>query len=404
MIFPIDDTLAVSGVAATAKISTAQAVRPQTEPLRLIDTYQLCEHLECLLYGGWGRLSGSVLLAVVPSRGGDDARRGVWYYPLDGVLLSAETLAPVAAALAQRPGSFLCVRPNPALPQPADWGMRPEHFSAAAGRAEQERRCAMWREGHPNARRPRQWGAADEHIAGARFVWFEDDGGRSIDEQLAFATNTIGEPTFTIWTGGKSLHCIYRLGFMISAEYFRLMQGLLIRAASHQDAGAKIDGALVNPARLMRVAGGLHASGRRCVVHTYSGITYDPLALATKLRGLCPLPSIAPPVAYQRLAQRSRRSRSDATTLDDMRRHLDRYPPRTGAGNGTYHDDRDVLWGLIRACEEAGYTVDDAIGLMVEHSPKWGRRDIEQVARYEFSRVTAGSFWSLAGAIGGGVS
>ena len=43
--------------------------------------------------------------------------------------------------------------------------------------------------------------------------------------------------------------------------------------------------------------------------------------------------------------------------------------PRRVEGSCTYADYRNILWGLVDACSQAGYGEDVAIDLMEEHSP-----------------------------------
>jgi len=80
----------------------------------------------------------------------------------------------------------------------------------------------------------------------------------------------------------------------------------------------------------------------------------------------------------------------EAQGLDEVQRALAAIPPRV-PGTLTYPMYRNVLWGLIRACEEAGAGIDTAIALMAAHSPQW--KGIEQVARSGGAEITAGSFW-----------
>lgn len=69
----------------------------------------------------------------------------------------------VERTLRKHPHHALGLIPNPALPQPAGWGSRPE----------EQRRDGS----------PRVWGASNDHISGAVGIWAECDGGLSIEEQ-----------------------------------------------------------------------------------------------------------------------------------------------------------------------------------------------------------------------------
>jgi predicted P-loop ATPase len=55
---------------------------------------------------------------------------------------------------------------------------------------------------------------------------------------------------------------------------------------------------------------------------------------------------------------------------------------------------RNILWGLIKACEDAGKSAADAVQMMKTHSPEWD--GIEQVAYSGGTQINAGSFWYFA--------
>ena len=71
--------------------------------------------------------------------------------------------------------------------------------------------------------------------------------------------------------------------------------------------------------------------------------------------------------------------------------------PRRVAGSNSYSEYRNVLWGLISAVEEAGYSKSVAIDLMEAHSPSqscgW---NIQQVAKSGGEHIHAGSFFYYA--------
>lgn len=79
--------------------------------------------------------------------------------------------------------------------------------------------------------------------------------------------------------------------------------------------------------------------------------------------------------------------------LEEIQRALACIPPRI-PGHGTYPMYRNILWGLIKACVEAGASADTAISMMAAHSPQWP--GIDQVAHSGGSEITAGSFWYWA--------
>jgi hypothetical protein len=392
-----DEQTAALQDAVPQQYDTSAAV-PQGSAL--IDRWQLHEQL---FMCGAVNPDHPYILCLFPGKEHLNDGRGTWRYVCQGHGIPYDR---IASDLRKRRGAALGFYVNPPLPQPATWGTDPSHFGGGrftgdAAAAEKVRRRDAWLAGLPGVIPPATWGTRNEHISHARFVWFEGDSGNPIEEQFALAERCLGAPTYTVHTGSKSLHCYYRLTASIQPDEWKAMQGWIIRALSGVAPDAGIDKSIINEARLMRLAGGLHpATGNRCKVHSYSGITYDPLQLIDRLKHIMPAPAPVQrqPKRFTRpLRATSRFSR--VTTLDDIRQHLSQYPPRIKAGQGTYDSDRDVLWGLICACQGAGFTIDDAIDLMADHSPGWGRGAIEQVAGYSFNQVTAGSFWSLAGAI-----
>ena len=82
--------------------------------------------------------------------------------------------------------------------------------------------------------------------------------------------------------------------------------------------------------------------------------------------------------------------KEDFATVQKALAHI---PPRT-PGSNTYHMYRNILWGLIKACEDAGKSSADAISLMREHSPAWG--GLDQVAQSGGQKIEANSFWYWA--------
>ena len=168
---------------------------------------------------------------------------------------------------------------NPPSVRPNDWGGDPSHFS---GKSEQEkqRRCREWARGsgrYEHACPPKAWGAKSEHINHAYSIWFECDGGFSLQEQEALACKAgLPEPSLTVWSGGKSLHCYFFLTEPISKEKFKeLMERLCLTInATAPEAGA--DGSLKNANRVMRVPGSLHASTKeRCRIYKQSRTQYS---------------------------------------------------------------------------------------------------------------------------------
>jgi len=194
-----------------------------------------------LLLLGRGDADHEIVISVFPD---DPGKPNIHIPCLAGSLPKPR----ISSLLARRKGLSLGLVINPALPQPNDWGEKPEHFNKVGER--------------------RVWGASNDHIAGARWIWYEADGGLTHEKQLA-AIHLAGlpEPDLIVDTGGKSLHCYWRLDEQITPDQFRDFQQRLqqgIDALSPEMGG---DPSIHNPCRVMRAPGGLHPStDRRCTI------------------------------------------------------------------------------------------------------------------------------------------
>lgn len=118
-------------------------------------------------------------------------------------------------------------------------------------------------------------------------LFVEGDGGLSLEEQEAIPSRLgMPCPTFTVWTGGKSLHlywCATAEG-KLSPEEFRQGQKRLIAAVKSVAPEAGVDEGINFPNAVMRAPGGIHpATGERCRIHSESGERYDLAALVEVL-------------------------------------------------------------------------------------------------------------------------
>ena len=102
---------------------------------------------------------------------------------------------------------------------------------------------------------------------------------------------------------------------------------------------------------------------------------------------------------HEKMIEAGRYSDYKARTLDEIREALDKVPARK-AGTGTYHIYRNLFWGLIKACEEANSTRDQAISLMQANSPSW--KGLHQIANSGGEKVTAGTFGTGRSTLAGG--
>jgi hypothetical protein len=269
-----------------------------------------------------------------------------------------------------------------------------------AGRQEAERLLAMpLYRFHSFGLRPNPGGAKAAEITEGVAVFCEADGGLSIEAQEAIP-GLIGlpPPTFTVWTGGKSLHLYWccEKGQELPPHQWKEAQKRLIAAVKEVVPNAGVDEAIKDPSRVMRAPGGMHPStGERCRIHSESGVRYD---LAALMELLPPLPAKTPKTKKAASAA-SADSGFPPPTKEEIHAALQCVPPRPGGGTGTYPLYRNLLWSLIAVLREVSTAnpVEEGIALMEAHSPShecgW---DVQQVACSGGDEVNAGTFWYLA--------
>ena len=238
----------------------------------------------------------------------------------------------------------------------------------------------------------------------ALFVEWDD---RPITWQLhAWREHGLPEPSLIVLSGGKSAHCYWLLDTPISPAEWEPLQAELIAYAGG-------DPHCKDASRVMRLPGCWYvdASGQPTapveLVHA-SGERYTPddIALAmlpdefadpvagTPLQQAIPLeePSEGSSSGIP-LPQLGDEDFGPPRPLEQIRTALAAIPRRV-AGSNTYADYRNILWGLIQACEQAGHGREQAIALMEAHSPSatsgW---DIRQVASSGGEQISAATFW-----------
>lgn len=233
----------------------------------------------------------------------------------------------------------------------------------------------------------------------AFFVEWDD---RPIDWQLiAWRQLGLPEPSLIVLSGGKSAHCYWLLEQPIPPQEWAPLQAELIAYAGG-------DPHCKDASRVMRLPG--------C---WYVGASGEPTALvelvhvsrqryATDDIALALLPDeFAPELTEQAQSQPSGEPASSGIPLPELGdedfgppRPLEQIRtalaaiPRRVAGSNTYADYRNLLWGLIQACEQAGHDRELEIALMEAHSPSascgW---DIRQVASSGGEQISAATFW-----------
>ena len=265
-----------------------------------------------------------------------------------------------------------------------------------AGRQEAERLLAMpLYRFHSLGLRPNPGGTFAKEITEGVALFCEADGGLPIEAQEAIpGLLGLPAPTFTVWTGGKSLHLYWCAaeGMALTPTEWREAQSRLIAAIEETVPEAGVDSAIRDPSRVMRAVGGFHpATGERCRIHSEGGERYD-------LAGLVELLPPLPERKKKKSAESTDSRNFPSSTEEEIVSALQCVPRRPGAGSGTYPLYRNLLWGLIAALKETDlpYPEEEAIALMEAHSPSeecgW---DVEQVARSGGEEINAGTFWHI---------
>lgn len=215
----------------------------------------------------------------------------------------------------------------------------------------------------------------------ALFVEWDD---RPKDEQInAWKDYGLPEPTFTVDTGGKSMHLYWVLNEPIDPERFRNLIGRLI-------AYTGADSTNRNPSRVMRLPGAWHFSydkdagkvrrnGQTTIVQV-SGMHYD----ADLFDDILPLAGASP----------------NAPAIDLSGDTLGDFPPRpveaiydAMAQVPEFHHDQDRYDELVKLAKRLHMELgrDDALQLLQGHSPH-----IDDMAQYFTTaptRLSPGSLW-----------
>ena len=225
-------------------------------------------------------------------------------------------------------------------------------------------------------------GDTDSEITSCRAFFCEWDD-RPKEEQInAWKELGLPEPSLQIDTGNKSIHNYWVLKKVIDPKTWKPIQERLL---DHADA----DRALKNPSRVMRLAGTYHMKDNgkqggmtRIIFNSNKKYSYKDIEAC--------LPTLK---QHEKVKNAVSFDEFEKAPIDVVEKALFCIPTRKPNTN-TYHMYRNILWGLIKACEDAGKTKTDAVAMMKNHSPDWS--GIEQVAYSGGSQINAGSFWYFA--------
>ena len=249
-------------------------------------------------------------------------------------------------------------------------------------------------------------GDSKREITACRALFVEWDD-RPIAWQLsAWRELGLPEPSLIVLSGGKSAHCYWLLEHPIPPQEWAPLQAELIAYAGG-------DPHCKDASRVMRLpgcwyidAGGeptalvelVHVSGQRYSAEDIA-LALLPDEFAEPVADPAPQPGI--PLEHQGpdsatcipLPELGDEDFGPPRPLEEIRNALAAIPRRV-AGSNTYSDYRNILWGLIEACEQAGHDRELAIALMEAHSPSvscgW---DIRQVASSGGEHISAATFW-----------
>jgi hypothetical protein len=239
--------------------------------------------------------------------------------------------------------------------------------------------------GNANGATGKGGGVQDCDVVAVPALFVEWDDGATIEEQAQrWQGLGLPEPTITVATGGKSVHCYWVLNEPMAPEPWRVLTARII---AHCDSDTQCS----NPSRVMRVPGSVYYDKKtgkptgRCRVIGTCDARYD----AADIEACLPAPAKPKPVAAAPKGEWEPRG------LDEINAAAAFIPKRT-RGNGTYPDDWHALCGCAAAFTEIGHPDPDgaALALLGHLWPK------EAEARQALQSATtreAKSFWAIAG-------
>ena len=237
-------------------------------------------------------------------------------------------------------------------------------------------------------------GTKASEITSGTALFFEHDDRPLLEQIDIWDSHGLPHPTFSVMTGGKSVHHYYVLERPIDVpRWVQLVDRLHLQAVG-------CDTSCKGANRLMRLAGAWYINSKgdavtRSAIVDVTGDRY-PAELFEEFLPELPKPT-SPRARTSSTSLLTKRpsSRCDLS-VRQIATALDHIPRRVG-GTGTYAMYRDVLWGLKAAIADAGADEALAIQLMEAHSPStqcdW---DVEQVARSGGEHIGPGTLFHYA--------
>ena len=105
----------------------------------------------------------------------------------------------------------------------------------------------------------RIWGTRNDDISGSQVVFCEGDGGLTPEHQYQVIREAfLLPPSFSIFSGGKSLHNYWMLDESISPDKFRYFQKRIRELVDKESTDFGADKSIHSPAQVMRCPGGIH--------------------------------------------------------------------------------------------------------------------------------------------------
>lgn len=225
-------------------------------------------------------------------------------------------------------------------------------------------------------------GDKDVDITTCRAIFCEWDD-RPVEWQVAaWQELNLPEPSLQVATGGKSIHNYWIFDTPITPDQWLPLQARLLNYT-------QADQTTRNLARVLRLPGTFYADGtgtltdKVTVIHNSEKYyAYEELDSA--------IPTQELQLEQQQAQSFTEYEKQDLAEIEKALDHIPAAVPKTKQ----YPFYRNLLWSLIKACEEAGGGVDDAKRLMKRHSPLFA--EVDQVAASSFNRINAASFWYWA--------